>query len=160
MQDLLVRQFGVPKHGTSTLNGFDDFARLVASKCEACCVRINLHCASKCLLSSCRHTVRLIQNDNLVSSRWESNLFLCKRLDLVPDHVNATINEDSQRTVRKKGHVNKERKQKGLRLESNNSPIVRGVQFQDTFLEGWSQELMSQAEYTRSLSDTRRSLGP
>lgn len=91
MKDLLVCQLCISQHGASTLDWLDDLAGLVAGESETCCARVNLHGASKCLLGSCCHAVRLIQNNNFVSSSGQCHFLLRKGLDLVSNDIDSTI---------------------------------------------------------------------
>ena len=74
-----------------TLNGFNDFVALIASKAESSGVGIDFHRPSQGLLRSRRHRVRFVQNDDLVSTNRQRHLFLSESLDLVSNDVDTSF---------------------------------------------------------------------
>lgn len=89
-QDLLVRETAVPKNGGAGLNGFDDLGGNVARQGESGGVGVNLHGSAEGLLGRRRHTVGLVEDDDLVTAGWETDLVLSESLDLVPHHINTS----------------------------------------------------------------------
>lgn len=89
-QDLLVGEAAVPEDGGTGLNGFDDLGGDVARQGEAGGVGVDLHGSAKGLLGRGRHTVGLVEDDDLVTAGWETDFVLSESLDLVPYYVNTS----------------------------------------------------------------------
>jgi len=89
-QNLFVRKTAVPKDGGTGLNGFDDLGGNVARQGESGGVGVNLHGSAEGLLGRRRHTVGLVEDDNLVTAGWETDLVLSESLDLVPHYINTS----------------------------------------------------------------------
>jgi hypothetical protein len=51
---------------------------------------VDLHGSAKGLLGRGRHTVGLIEDDDLVTAGWETDFVLSESLDLVPYYINAS----------------------------------------------------------------------
>mmetsp|Transcript_4410 Transcript_4410/g.9869 ORF Transcript_4410/g.9869 Transcript_4410/m.9869 type:complete len:330 (-) Transcript_4410:182-1171(-) len=91
LDHLLVAELGEPDDGTSALYGFDDLRTLVARECESRGCGVDFHRASQRLLACARHAVRLVENNHLVPSRRQGNLFLREDLDFVAHDVDSSL---------------------------------------------------------------------
>ena len=87
-QNLFVRKTAVPKDGGTGLNRLDDLGGNVARQCKPGGVGVNLHGSAEGLLGRRRHTVGLVEDDDLVTAGWETDLVLSESLDLVPHYIN------------------------------------------------------------------------
>lgn len=67
LQDIFIRETGVAQDGSPTLDGFNDFGGIVTGEAESSAARVNLHGTTEGLLCRPRHTVGLIQDNNLVA---------------------------------------------------------------------------------------------
>lgn len=85
-----VRKFPIAQNRTTTLNGIDDLAALIARKAEACRIRIDLHRPSQRLLGASRHTVCFVEDDDLMAAWRQGHLLLRKALDLIADNIDSS----------------------------------------------------------------------
>lgn len=91
LHDLGVGEARVAEDGAAGLDWLDDLVGLVAGKGKAGGRRVDLHCTAQCLLGAGRHTVRLVEDDDLVPTRRQGDFLLGKPLDPIPHHVDASL---------------------------------------------------------------------
>mmetsp|Transcript_74636 Transcript_74636/g.148321 ORF Transcript_74636/g.148321 Transcript_74636/m.148321 type:complete len:217 (-) Transcript_74636:51-701(-) len=91
LEHLPVGELRVAQHRAARLDGLDDLLGEVARERKASRRRVDLHCATHGLLGSLSHRVSLVKDDDLVLSRRQSHLLLCKRFDAPTHHLNTTV---------------------------------------------------------------------
>ena len=94
------------------------------------------------------HRVGLVKDHELVAAGGECDLLLRKRLDPVPDDVDAPAPVECQDPSL------------GRHSLRARSPLVRRVKLEHTLLVVLPQQSMRQCEDARRLSDARRALQP
>lgn len=88
---MLVRQFRVPQYRTPRLQRLDNLITLVARERESRRRTVYFHRPPQRLLRPASHTIRLVQDNQLLPALRQSNLFLREAFDASPNDIDTPL---------------------------------------------------------------------